>query len=79
MGYSPPGHKELDTTKQVSAGMGACTHTHTHTHLHVNVYLCQFRFMYEKMTNYSNVSLKNEVSRMIHFPDAVRVKTFLLL
>ena len=29
-GYSPWGHKESDTTEQLSAY--ACTHTHTHTH-----------------------------------------------
>ena len=31
-GYSPWGHKESDTTEQLSAY--ACTHTHTHTHTH---------------------------------------------
>ena len=29
MGYSPYGHKELDTTEGLSVHMGACTHTHT--------------------------------------------------
>ena len=31
VGYSTWGHKELDTTEQLS------THTHTHTHTHVGV------------------------------------------
>ena len=32
MGYSPWGHKELDTTEQLSAHSHTHTHTHTHTH-----------------------------------------------
>ena len=33
LGYSPWGHKELDTTVRTHT----CTHTHTHTHTHVSV------------------------------------------
>ena len=32
MGYSPWGHKELDTTEQQSVCLHARAHTHTHTH-----------------------------------------------
>ena len=36
MGYSPWGHKELDTTEQQSVCLLACAHAHTHTHTHTD-------------------------------------------
>ena len=36
MGYSPWGHKELDTTEHTSA----YTHTHTYIYAHTNIYVC---------------------------------------
>ena len=38
MGYSPWGHKESDTTEQLSLSE-KCTHTHTHTHTHTYMYI----------------------------------------
>ena len=41
VGYSPWGHKESDTTEQLSMHV----HTHTHTHIHV---LDDYRYYKEK-------------------------------
>ena len=38
VGYSPRGHKELDTTEQLSAN------THSHTHTHTQIYITKVFF-----------------------------------
>ena len=38
VGYSPRGHKELDTVEQLSTHSWACAHTHTRTHTYIHTY-----------------------------------------
>ena len=41
MGYNPWGHKESDTTEELSARVRALTHTHTHRTARPSLYnLC---------------------------------------
>ena len=35
VGYSPQGHKESDTTEQLSTYVYVCVYTHTHTFIHI--------------------------------------------
>ena len=44
MGYSPWGHKESDTTEQLSLSE-KCTHTHTHTHIYMYITLLTLNMM----------------------------------
>ena len=36
VGYSPQGHKESDTTEQLSTYVYVCVYTHKHTHLYTS-------------------------------------------
>jgi len=43
LGDSPWGHKEQDTTKQLSMLSLSLSHTHTHTHTHTTCYINELK------------------------------------